>query len=101
MELKYGDKIYRCYQGSPTQVLTIDRITKTQAIAGIYKFRKKYYENSWISLIGEGSFSMTSYYLETPELIAKLKRVNMIRKLEAVKFNDLEDDKLQLFFSCI
>ena len=101
IELKEGDRIYRCYQGSPTQVLTIDRTTKTQAIAGIYKFRKKYCKGTWISIVGEDSFSMTSYYLETPELKAKLKRVNMIRKLEAVRFNELEDDKLQLFFNCI
>ena len=101
MELKEGDRIYRCYQGVPKQVLTINRTTKTQAIAGIYKFRKKCPENSWISVIGDDSFSLTSYYLETPKLKEKLKRVNMIRKLEAVKFNDLEDDKLQLFFSCI
>lgn len=101
MELKEGDVIYRCYRGTPINTLIIDRITKTQAISGIYKFRKQNFENSWISIIGEGSYSVTSYYLETPELKAKLKRVNMIKKLEAVKFNDLEDDKLQLLINCL
>ena len=31
MKLKAGDRIYRCYRGEPTNVITIERITKTQS----------------------------------------------------------------------
>ena len=101
MELKKGDRVYRCYRGTPTHVLTIERTTKTQAIAKNYKFRKEYSKHVYIRVVGESSYSKASYCLETPELKAKLRRVNMIRKLKSVKFNDLKDSKLQELLNCL
>ena len=99
MELKKGDRVYRCYRGTPTHILTIVRTTKTQAISKPYRFKKEFTEGSWISVIGDSPYSMVTYYLETPELKQKLIRWRMIKKLEAMDLNGLEYSKLKDLFN--
>ena len=99
MELKKGDRVYRCYRGTPTHILTIVRTTKTQAISKTYKFKKQFTEGSWISVIGDGQYSMVMYYLETPALKEELIRLRMIKKLEAMDLNGLEYSKLKDLFN--
>ena len=99
MELKVGDRVYKCYRGTPTHILTIVRTTKTQAISKTSKFKKKFTEGSWIAVIGADSYSTGMYYLETPELKEKLKRLRMIKKLEAMDLKGLEYSKLKDLFN--
>jgi hypothetical protein len=95
MKLKEGDRIYRCYQGTPTSIMVIERTTKTQAVCGTTKFRREYSENSWVNMIGAGSYSLTSYYLETPKLIERYNRVKLLSEVGRIKFENLSNEQLR------
>ncbi len=95
MKLKVGDRIYRCYRGEPTNVITIERTTKTQAISGTNRFKIEYSERSWINVVGRGSYSQASYYLETPRLIEKFNRIKLLSKVKTIKFDELTDEQLK------
>ena len=41
-ELQIGDKIAVKHKGKAVRILTVDRVTKTQAIAGNRKFKREY-----------------------------------------------------------
>lgn len=93
--LKAGDRVYAI--GSNTneikRVITIERITKTQAIGGGYKFKLEYYDKH-IRLVGDGAYSMLVYRLETPELIETLKIQRILRSIKTFDFASLPIDKL-------
>ena len=99
MELKEGDRVYRCYRGTPTHIITIVRTTKTQAISKNYRFKKQFTEGGWISVVGADAYSAAMYYIETPALKKELIRLRMIKKLEAMDLKGLEYSKLKDLFN--
>ena len=92
-ELNVGDVIYgkSIYHGISQYV--IDRVTVTQAIAGKTRFQRQYYD--WINEIGGSrGYGSTIYKIETPELIEKYRRQNLISKLEHKEWSKLSTDSL-------
>jgi hypothetical protein len=92
-KLKVGDVIYPEYAMSDqlSRPLVIDRVTKTQAIAGEHKFKidNKYY----IKPVGGGmSYSRTHYYLESDVIKKRYIRQRNVRYLKNFDWNTLESD---------
>jgi outer membrane phospholipase A len=109
-ELEIGMRLYATNSEKKiSHVVTVERVTKTQAIATNakgheYRFKKELPLDSFIKELGTGAGSIyTSRYftLETPELKAKLKRQNQIKFIKSFDFETLNEDKLQQIYSNI
>ena len=71
--LKVGDVLYPKNNYGIKSPIVIDRVTKTQAIAGDYKFRIEYYHSA-VRIGGPSGYNSINYYLETDELKQELWR---------------------------
>jgi hypothetical protein len=96
--LKAGDKLYRVHYNDVTDVVTIERTTKTQALSkdGKHKFRIEL--SSWGSASAMGDtnkWSSAAYYIETEELKEKLFRQKAIRKIRDFDYSTLTTDQLK------
>lgn len=97
-----GAKLYRINYNEITEVLTIERVTKTQAISGNNKFRIELSNYSTASKMGyTDRWSNTSYYLETPELKEKLWEQETVRKLSKVDYSKLSTEVLKELLSLV
>jgi hypothetical protein len=97
-ELKIGDRIYKVYTRSEiTEVITIGRVTKTQAISEDDKYHFHININSLgATPIGvRERFSMFSYKLETNELKERLETQNLIRSVSKIDLTKLTKEQLQ------
>lgn len=59
--LEVGDKVERIYLKKIEYVYTIDRVTKTHAIAGQARFMRKVKEDSYVTRIGNIDNSSVFY----------------------------------------
>jgi hypothetical protein len=99
-----GARVYRINYGDITDVITIERVTKSQAIAkgGGYRFKIDVNSYGYVTEIGESNrWSSSTHYLETPELREKLLRQNAIRKIKKVNFSKLSLDALNQILSLV
>ena len=95
-DIIYGNSIYRQSKH------VIERVTRTQAISGNKKFRREYFDDCWITTIGENrGFGSSSYILETPVLKQKFERVQLINFLKSIKFDTLNFDVLDKIYQLI
>lgn len=60
-QLEVGDKIVILSYGKPTGLITIERVTKTQAISGSRKFKRN--SPNFIRQIGSSGFNTKGYTL--------------------------------------
>jgi hypothetical protein len=93
-QLKIGDRIYRTHYKEITDVYTIDRLTKTQAISGNMRFKIDYHD-SWVNTFEKDRWSSASYYIESEKLKIEYKRQKMIRNLKAIDFSKFSDETLE------
>lgn len=97
-----GAKLYRTNYNSITEVLTIERVTKTQAISGFNKFRIELSSYGTAYKMGSTDrWSSASYYLETPELKEKLWKQEAVQKLSKVDYSKLSTKVLKELLSLI
>jgi hypothetical protein len=83
--LKTGDKLYKVNYNAVVEIFTIERTTKTQALAkdGRYKFRIELSSWGTASVMGDtDKWSSATYYIETDELKEKVFKQNAIRKIK-------------------
>ena len=97
-KLDVGDIIYgenRIY--GIREVLTVERVTPTQAICKKSKFKREINNNGEVRIIGEdlGAFNKTRYYLETEEIKKKFLRQNLIIRLVNFNYSSLTTETLQ------
>ena len=65
--LNVGDKILKRYGSKADKIITIERVTPTQAIAGNYRFKREQ-NTEWIfKEIGDSVWSNTTYEILTAE----------------------------------
>ena len=96
MLLEIGDKICVSSRFTPEHILTVERVTKTLAIAGALKFKREYdgkriyyrgYAASWLAEIA------------TPVTIARIeerdKRTKLIQKIQSAVLTTLPTEDLQ------
>ena len=82
--IKIGDRIYQMHGELITYVHIVDRLTKTTVIT---KFGHKFSHS--LKSIPYPRFERYDYKLETPELLEKLKKQNLVNKLR--KFENYEE----------
>ena len=78
----------------------VDRVTKTQAICGVVRFRREY-DGLSISEIGSHSWSRTRYLLATPESEEKFRRNTVLSKVRNFDFGVLTTDALDRIIAII
>lgn len=87
-----GAKLYRINYKDITEVVTIERVTKTQAIAkdGRYKFGIELSSYGTARKIGDTNiWSSSSFHLETPKLKEQLWRQQSVKKLKDADYSKL------------
>ena len=102
--LKEGSRIYRTIFDKITEVITIERVTKTQAIStnGTYKFKIDVSSNGYVMKIGNTDKSSTvSYYIESPQLKKQLWKQQAIKKLKEIEYSKLHDETIEKLLEII
>jgi hypothetical protein len=95
----YGISRYNCIQ----VIVTIERVTKTQAIGkdGHFRFKINVSEFGTVKRISDSSYYLWDYYLETPELKEQFWRQQTILKLQKTDYNKLSVENLKKILSII
>jgi len=99
-----GAKLYRTNYNVITDVITIERVTKTQAIAkgGAYKFGIEVSSYGAARKLGNTDrLSSTSFYLETPKLQEQLWRQQTVKKLKDTDYSKLSTEVLKELLSLV
>lgn len=97
-----GAKLYRYYGSRIEEIITIDRVTKTQAIAGSFKFKIELSSDGIAKKIpNTESWSFSIYYLETPELIEQYFRQQAIEKLSVFNYKNVSTESLKQILAII
>lgn len=102
MQLEVGDKVCLSSRYTPEHILTVERVTKTLAIAGAQKFKREYdgkkisvyrFEHTWCAEFA------------TPEIIARIverdKRKRLIEKIQSSVLTTLSTEDLQQIASLV
>lgn len=95
-KLKVGDKVYETIYGDIRRILTIERLTNTQAIAGNMKFSIEYQSSGKVKEIGSSKdrWNTTHYYLETEELKERKQRTDILNSISRIDFEAYPTEKL-------
>jgi len=99
-----GAKLYRTNYNDITEVITIERVTKTQAIAkgGDYKFGIELSRYGTARKLGNTDrWSSASFYLETPKLQEQLWRQQTVKKLKDTDYSKLSTEVLKELMSLL
>lgn len=80
-EIKKGDQFYCIHRGYIRGLVTIERLTKTQAISKNCKFKRIQFKNTPIDAIGSVSYNTVFYYKRTIDLDNKYKKQKLLQKL--------------------
>ena len=78
----------------------VDRVTKTQVICGVVRFRREY-DGLSISEIGSGTWSRTRYLLATPESEARFRRNFILSKIRYFEFDKLTTNDIERVYAII
>lgn len=95
--LLVGSKLYRTNYGEISEVIEIERVTKTQAIAknGNYKFDINISNWGTAKKLGNTDrWSSSTFYVETKELKNKLIRQKNLNRLKNEDYSKLSDETL-------
>lgn len=79
-QLEVGDKILRYYSTEIKNILTIDRVTKTMAFSGTYKFKRDI-PKGYVTEVKRDRWTFTSYSLATPEKIVEFNKAQERQKV--------------------
>ena len=96
MQLEVGDKVCVSSGFTPEHILTVERVTKTLAFAGVQKFKREY-DGKQICFQGYAA----SWFAEiaTPAIIAKInernKRTRLIQKIQSAVLTTLSTEDLE------
>ena len=102
MQLEVGDKVCVSSGYYPDQIVTVERVTKTLAIAGAQKFKREY-DGKWICFYGYAASWLAEF--ATPEIIARIaernKRKRLIEKIQSAVLTTLSTEDLQQIASLV
>jgi len=101
MELQVGDRIYKTHGGKIYGIDIVQRVTKTKAICKIMEFKREYNSLSNIRAFSSNGWAVESYELETPELIATLKKQKAIALITDFNFKSMPIEKLEQILAII
>tara|TARA_R110000765_G_scaffold29014_1_gene69551 strand:- start:247 stop:555 length:309 start_codon:yes stop_codon:yes gene_type:complete len=94
-DLKLGDELYCTSHGDITGLVTIKRLTKTQAITdNNIRFKIQQYSEI-ISSIGCGSYNTIFYQKRTLKLDNQHKKDILVRKFKYIDWSKYDLEKLE------
>ena len=93
MKLKPGTKIYRCYNGHPTQQLEIDKVNEKTAFAGNLRFEIEYDDE--VKLFRGSHESMVTYVPVNDQTTADFEKHKLAHKLSRTDWDKLSIEKLE------
>lgn len=99
-----GAKLYRINYNDITEIIIIERVTKTQAIAknGTYKFGIEVSSYGTARQLGNTDrWSSAIFYLETPKLQEQLWKQQTVKKLKDTDYNKLSVETLKELWSVL
>lgn len=99
-ELKVGDRIFKTgtvYE--LPRILTVERVTKTQAISGNYRFRLKYISS--IECLGRPAYSRIWFRLATDEDVEEVEKAENVARLRKVNFSTLTNKQIKQILKII
>lgn len=102
--LKPGDKIYKINYGSIVRVVTIDRVTRTQAITkdSETKFRINLSSSGSAKEIGNSDrWDTGHWWLENDQLKEKLFDQKLVGQIKKIEFSTLPIDKIKKILSIV
>jgi translation elongation factor P/translation initiation factor 5A len=89
-KLKVGDVIYEKHSNKFTAKLRIERVTKTQAISGKYRFKiDKIWGGQNADVVGKSTWSVYDYILETDEIKEAYEKQMAINFLKSKNFDNV------------
>lgn len=92
-QLQVGDKLYRTsHYKTIDRVVTIERVTNTQAISGHTKFKRTLNGNEVASVVGDSSWSVHFWQLESEELKERLFRQTAIKQLKEFDYSKVSTE---------
>lgn len=95
-KLNVGDRLYKTsHYKTIEQVVTIERVTNTQAFSSSMKFKRELSENGIARLIGGSSWTLHYWKKENEELQERLFRQNSIKYIKEVDYKLISTDKLK------
>jgi hypothetical protein len=96
MQLEVGDKVCVSSQYISAHILTVERVTKTLAVAGAQKFKREY-DGKRICFQGYAASWLAEF--ATPAIIAKInerdKRTRLIQKIQSSVLITLPTEDLE------
>lgn len=102
MQLEVGDKVCVSSQYTLAHILTVERVTKTLAVAGAQKFKREY-DGKRICFHGYAASWLAEF--ATPAIIAKInerdKRTRLIQKIQSAVLTTLSTEDLQQIASLV
>lgn len=93
--LKVGDRVYIFDYSKIVSIQTINKITKTMAKSANYSFDLDINDNGFLRIKGLGKWNSLSAYIESPELIEKLKLQNVKHWFSTKNFTDQQ--KIEIY----
>lgn len=93
-----GAKIYKTNYQEVREIITIERVTKTQAISenGTYKFAIEVSSDGTARRLGNTDrWSSGSFYLETPKLKEKMWRMTAVKQLKDADYSKFNTEVLK------
>ena len=96
MQLEIGDKICVSSRYTPEHIVTVERVTKTLAVAGAQKFKREY-DGKRICFHGFAASWLAEF--ATPAIIARIqerdKRKRLIEKIQSSVLTTLSTEDLE------
>ena len=96
MQLEVGDKVCVSSGFTPEHIVTVERVTKTLAIAGAQKFKREY-DGKRIYFQGSAASWLAEF--ASPAIIAKIneryKRTKLIQKIQSSVLTTLSTEDLE------
>lgn len=100
--LKVGDILYKTsHYKTIDRVVTIERVTNTQAIAGSIRFKKQLNYQNTASVIGDNLFSIGYWVLESEEIKDRHFRQVSIKEIKEADYTKASSDKLKAILEII
>ena len=102
MQLEVGDKVCVSSGFTPEHIVTVERVTKTLAIAGAQKFKREY---DGRNIYFHGYAASWCAEFATPEIIARIveryKRKRLIEKIQSSVLTTFSTEDLQQIASLV
>lgn len=86
-QLEVGHKIARKGSYGVTDIIVVERVTDTLAIAGERKFNRKIHDNRVVAMKAQPRFDIATYYFATVEHVYEYKVLEAREKLGKTNWN--------------